>query len=98
MHGSNALLKKNVPEFETEMRAHLKEEEETIPQALRDNFTEVENDKTVEKILQGGGFALEVLAGCDSLYAGLGYSRVLRGLHWLNSTSNQAFGHQILHS
>jgi hemerythrin superfamily protein len=53
-----ALLKKNVPEFETEMRAHLKEEEETIPQALRDNFTEEENDKTVEKILQGGGFAL----------------------------------------
>ena len=40
------------------MRAHLKEEEETVPELLRNNFTNEEEGKIVEAILQAGGLAL----------------------------------------
>ena len=54
-----AKLQEKVPTFETEMNAHLKEEEEMIPQLLRDNFTQKEEAPVIEKILQREG-----LHGC----------------------------------
>ncbi|KAL7524257.1 hypothetical protein ACHAXR_001858, partial [Thalassiosira sp. AJA248-18] len=45
-----ALLKNMVPIFEKDMCAHLKEEEETIPGLLRDNFTREEEGAIVEQI------------------------------------------------
>mmetsp|Transcript_27729 Transcript_27729/g.59228 ORF Transcript_27729/g.59228 Transcript_27729/m.59228 type:complete len:159 (-) Transcript_27729:246-722(-) len=53
-----ALLKNKIPTFEEGMRAHLKEEEETLPEILRNNFTQKEEIEIVEKILQAGGLAL----------------------------------------
>lgn len=52
------LLKEKIPSFETDMRAHLKEEEETIPDLLRKNYTQEEEQEIVQKILQQGGLAL----------------------------------------
>ena len=53
-----ATLKKDIPKFDADMRAHLKEEEETVPELLRNNFTHEEEGKIVEAILQAGGLAL----------------------------------------
>ncbi|KAL9181720.1 hypothetical protein ACHAXT_012063 [Thalassiosira profunda] len=53
-----AVLKKAAPGFEKDMRAHLKEEEETFPKILREHFTQEEEGAIVEKILQGGGLAM----------------------------------------
>lgn len=53
-----ALLKNMVPIFEKDMCAHLKEEEETIPGLLRDNFTQEEEGAIVEQILQAGGLEM----------------------------------------
>lgn len=53
-----AELKKDVPKFDADMRAHLKEEEETVPELLRNNFTHEEEGVIVEQILQAGGLAL----------------------------------------
>ena len=48
-------LKTNIPVLEKEMRKHLKEEEEVIPQLLRDNFTQAEEQECIEKILKNEG-------------------------------------------
>mmetsp|Transcript_1047 Transcript_1047/g.1822 ORF Transcript_1047/g.1822 Transcript_1047/m.1822 type:complete len:317 (-) Transcript_1047:150-1100(-) len=53
-----ALLKTRIPTFEKDMREHLKEEESTVPKLLRDNFTQEEEEATVEKILQAGGLVM----------------------------------------
>mmetsp|Transcript_29059 Transcript_29059/g.61849 ORF Transcript_29059/g.61849 Transcript_29059/m.61849 type:complete len:290 (-) Transcript_29059:99-968(-) len=50
-----SLLKKKMPAFENELRAHLKEEEEMIPGLLRDNFSAEEEGAIVDKILKAGG-------------------------------------------
>lgn len=51
-------LKEKIPAFNTDMRQHLKEEEQTIPAILRENFTQEEEGKIVEKILQAGGLTM----------------------------------------
>ena len=51
-------LKEDIPKFDADMRAHLKEEEETVPELLRNNFTHEEEGLIVEEILQAGGLAL----------------------------------------
>jgi len=48
-------LKKSVPDFVSNMRAHLKEEEEVVPTLLRTHFTHQEEEEVVQKILQKGG-------------------------------------------
>lgn len=48
-------LKKAVPAFVTDMRLHLREEEECIPDLLRTNFTQKEEEEIVQQILQKGG-------------------------------------------
>ena len=53
-----ATLKEKVPKFEADMKAHLKEEEETVPALLREHFTQEEEGKIVDQILQAGGLAL----------------------------------------
>ncbi|KAK1736421.1 hypothetical protein QTG54_013021 [Skeletonema marinoi] len=53
-----ATLKEKVPKFDVDMRAHLKEEEETVPALLRENFTHEEEGQIVEQILQAGGLGL----------------------------------------
>lgn len=53
-----ALLKSMSPTFETDMRAHLKEEEESLPGLIRDNATQEEEGAIVDKIIQGGGLAM----------------------------------------
>lgn len=53
-----ATLKEKVPKFDVDMRAHLKEEEETVPALLRENFTQEEEGQIVEQILQAGGLGL----------------------------------------
>lgn len=52
------LLKEKIPTFETDMRAHLKEEEETVPDLVRNNYTQAEEGVIVEKIIQAGGLAM----------------------------------------
>eukprot|EP00614_Pseudopedinella_elastica_P030903 CAMPEP_0172627546 /NCGR_PEP_ID=MMETSP1068-20121228/156809_1 /TAXON_ID=35684 /ORGANISM="Pseudopedinella elastica, Strain CCMP716" /LENGTH=216 /DNA_ID=CAMNT_0013437467 /DNA_START=8 /DNA_END=658 /DNA_ORIENTATION=+ len=46
-----------VSRFVPEMREHLKEEEEIVPNILRANFTQAEEKKAVEAILKRGGLA-----------------------------------------
>ena len=53
-----SLLKNMIPNFVSDMRSHLHEEEESIPARMRDNFTEDEEKKIVDKILKAGGLAL----------------------------------------
>jgi hemerythrin superfamily protein len=53
-----SLLKNMIPNFVSDMRSHLHEEEESIPALMRDNFTEDEEKKIVDKILKAGGLAL----------------------------------------
>eukprot|EP00563_Minutocellus_polymorphus_P018128 CAMPEP_0197726070 /NCGR_PEP_ID=MMETSP1434-20131217/13382_1 /TAXON_ID=265543 /ORGANISM="Minutocellus polymorphus, Strain CCMP3303" /LENGTH=300 /DNA_ID=CAMNT_0043311883 /DNA_START=31 /DNA_END=933 /DNA_ORIENTATION=+ len=53
-----ASLKDKVPTFNTDMRQHLKEEEQTIPAILRENFTQEEEGVIIEKILQAGGLSM----------------------------------------
>jgi len=53
-----ATLKEKVPKFEADMKAHLKEEEETVPALLREHFTQEEEGEIVDQILQAGGLAL----------------------------------------
>lgn len=53
-----AFLKTTIPTFVKDMNDHLREEEETIPALLRDNFTQEEEGKIVEKILAGGGLKM----------------------------------------
>ena len=53
-----ATLKGSVPAFVSNMRAHLREEEETIPVLLRDNFTREEEGEIVGRIAQAGGLTL----------------------------------------
>lgn len=53
-----ATLKEKVPKFVVDMKAHLKEEEEIMPALLRANFTQKEEGKIIDKILQAGGLAL----------------------------------------
>ncbi|KAL3808372.1 hypothetical protein ACHAXA_005343 [Cyclostephanos tholiformis] len=53
-----ALLKDVVPAFERNMLAHLREEEETIPELLRKNFTREEEGEVVGRIAQAGGLTL----------------------------------------
>lgn len=53
-----ASLKEKIPAFNTDMRQHLKEEEQTFPTILRENFTQEEEGATTEKILQAGGLTL----------------------------------------
>ncbi|KAL3768366.1 hypothetical protein ACHAW5_005204 [Stephanodiscus triporus] len=48
-------LKGLVPAFVDEMRAHLQEEEATVPALVRDNFTQEEEDACVKKILKKEG-------------------------------------------
>ena len=48
-------LKNQIRAFEVDMRAHLKEEEEVIPQLLRDNFTHEEEERVVQQISFVGG-------------------------------------------
>ena len=56
--GEIALLKGSVPPFVSNMRAHLREEEETIPVLLRENFTREEEGEIVGRIAQAGGLTL----------------------------------------
>lgn len=51
-------LKSKIPAFEKDMRAHLKEEEETFPGLLREHFTEEEMDAKIEEMLKEGGVTL----------------------------------------
>ena len=53
-----ATLKRGVPAFVSNMRAHLREEEETIPALLRENFTREEEGEILGRIAQAGGLAL----------------------------------------
>lgn len=53
-----ALMKEKAVSFVKDMNAHLKEEEETIPSLLRDNFTQEEEGAIVEKIIQAGGLPM----------------------------------------
>jgi len=53
-----AILKNKTPAFETDMRAHLKEEEGSLPALLRDNFTQEEEGVAVEKIIKAGGLVM----------------------------------------
>ena len=50
-----ASLKNQVVAFEIDMRAHLKEEEEVIPQLLRNYFTHEEEEQVVQQISFAGG-------------------------------------------
>lgn len=63
-------LKKTVPSFVADMREHLKEEEETVPNLLRTNFTHEEEEEAVQKILQKGGME-EVRAFLPSILLAL---------------------------
>ena len=56
--GEIALLKGRVPPFVSNMRAHLREEEETIPVLLRENFTREEEGEILGRIGQAGGLTL----------------------------------------
>ena len=56
--GEIAMLKGRIPAFVSDMRAHLREEEETIPVLLRANFTREEEGEIVGRIAQAGGLAL----------------------------------------
>jgi hemerythrin superfamily protein len=64
-------LKRLVPSFVKEMNKHLLEEEQAIPPILREHFTEDENEKAVEKVIQKGGLNLarvEVPAIVEALH------------------------------
>lgn len=50
-----ASLKNQIRAFEVDMRAHLKEEEEVIPQLLRNHFTHEEEERVVQQISFAGG-------------------------------------------
>jgi hemerythrin-like domain-containing protein len=52
------LLQETTPKFCSDMVEHLKEEEEIIPQLLRDNFTKEEESNIVDKIVKSGGLSL----------------------------------------
>lgn len=53
-----SLLKNTIPTFDSDMRSHLREEEESIPSLMRSHFTEVEESKIVDEILKAGGLTL----------------------------------------
>ena len=81
-------LKTNIPVLEKEMRAHLKEEEEVIPQLLRDNFTQAEEQECIEKILKNEG-----------LYgARIFVPAIINAMeHWATPEFNKEFTQNIFH-
>jgi len=50
-------LQQQAPIFEKHMLEHLKEEEEMVPPLLRENFTQEEEDKCLQKILKREGLS-----------------------------------------